>query len=68
MGIEGTVTLRVRITKTGDVGELTVVKGDPALTAEAVRAAQQWRYTPCLVESKPVDVVTTLYVGFSLRQ
>ena len=66
--IEGTVTLRARITKAGDLQDITVLKGNPILVPEAVRVAKQWRYTPCLIESKPVEVITTLDINFNLSQ
>jgi protein TonB len=66
--IEGTVTLRARITKAGDLQDITVLKGNPIFVPEAVRVAKQWRYTPCLIDSEPVEVITTLDISFNLSQ
>ena len=66
--IEGTVTLRATITKTGELRDLDVVKGDSALSAAAVSAVKQWRYTPCIVDSNPVEIKTTLDIAFNLKQ
>lgn len=66
--IEGTVTLRARITKAGELREITVVKGDPIFVPEAVRVVKQWRYTPCLIDSEPVEVITTFDIDFNLSQ
>ena len=66
--IEGTVTLRARITKAGDLQDITVLKGNPIFVAEAVRVAKQWRYTPCVIDSEPVEVITTLDLNFNLSQ
>jgi len=66
--IEGTVTLRARITKAGDLQDITALKGNPIFVPEAVRVAKQWRYTPCLIESEPVEIVTTLDINFNLSQ
>ena len=66
--IEGTVTLRARITKAGHLQDIRVLKGNPIFVREAVRVVKQWRYTPCLIESKSVEVITTLDINFNLSQ
>ena len=44
--IQGTVVLKARISTEGDVAELWVVSGDPALAAAAIEAVKQWKYKP----------------------
>ena len=66
--LEGTVRLRAHITKAGDLRDITVVGGNPIFVPEALRVAQQWRYTPCVIDSRPVEVVTTLDIDFNLSQ
>ena len=66
--IEGIVTLAAIITKTGELRDLEVIKGDSALSAAAVSAVKQWRYTPCFVDSNPVEIKTTLDIDFNLKQ
>ncbi len=66
--IEGTVTLRARIAKAGDLQDITVLKGNPIFVPEAVRVAKQWRYTPCIIDSEAVEIVTTLEINFNLSQ
>jgi periplasmic protein TonB len=66
--IEGTVTLRARITKAGDVQDIMVLKGNPILVPEAVKAAKQWRYAPCSIDSEPIEVITTIAFDFHLSQ
>lgn len=66
--IEGAVTLDIRITKTGDVAEVHVVSGPPALVPAAVDAVRQWQYTPTCLNGEPVEVKTRILVPFTLRQ
>jgi protein TonB len=66
--IQGTVSLRARIAKTGEVRDVQVLKGDPLLIPAALSAVKQWRYTPCMMNSEPVEIVTTLEVDFNLNQ
>jgi protein TonB len=66
--IEGTVTLRARITKAGDLQDITVLKGNPIFVPEAVRVAKEWRYTPCLIDSEAVEIITTFDINFNLSQ
>ena len=66
-GIEGDVTLRVLIGDDGTVRDLRPVLGPPVLARAAMRAVEQWRYAPALVDGHPVDVVTTVTFAFHLR-
>jgi periplasmic protein TonB len=67
-GIEGTVTLTAVITRTGEIGDVTVFKGDPLLVPAAIRAARKWRFTPCSIESEAVEVKVTLDISFRLNR
>jgi TonB family protein len=66
-GIEGEVTLRLLIGEDGTVRDLRPVLGPPVLARAAMRAVEQWRYAPALVDGRPVDVVTTVTFAFHLR-
>lgn len=66
-GIEGDVTLRILIDKDGTVRDIRPISGPPVLGRAAVRAVEQWRYTPALVNGYPVDVVTTVTFSFRLQ-
>ena len=66
-GIEGDVTLRILIGEDGTVRDLRPVLGPPVLARAAMRAVEQWRYAPALVDGHPVDVVTTVTFAFHLR-
>lgn len=44
--IQGSVVLDVQVLRTGSVGNIGVISGDPLLTQAAVEAVKQWRYQP----------------------
>lgn len=64
--IQGDVRLAVVISKTGNVGSVTVVSGHPMLVPSAVEAVKKWQYKPFLVDGQPVAVKTEIEVPFSL--
>jgi TonB family protein len=67
--IQGVVKLNIVITKTGEVGELRVLSGDPVLVPAAIAAVKQWRYAPCRVDgSEPIAIKTQVDVPFALNQ
>jgi len=68
-GIEGDVILSAVISTSGQVLSLSPFSDpDPALTKAAMDAVRQWRYTPTLLNGDPVEVVTTITVGFRLDE
>jgi len=66
-GIQGTVRFQVIIGKYGQVQDVQLVSGDPALVQAAKDAVQQWVYKPTLLNGEPVEVVTTVDVNFTLH-
>ena len=68
-GIEGSVILRAVIGTSGQILSLSPFSDpNPGLTKAALDAVRQWRYTPTLLNGEPVEVVTTITVGFRLDQ
>ncbi len=68
-GTEGTVILRAVIGTSGQILSLSPFSDpDPALTKAAMDAVRQWKYTPTLLNGEPVEVVTTITVGFRLDE
>jgi TonB family protein len=65
--IQGEVKLSFVITKTGDVGELHLVSGNPVLVPAAVAAVRQWRYAPCRLNGEPVEIKSVVVVPFNLN-
>jgi protein TonB len=66
--IQGTVTLDVLINPNGSVKSVKVTDGPKELTKAAVNSVKHWRYQPVLLNGKPVEVETTVGVGFKLTK
>jgi len=62
--ILGDVTLRVTISKTGDVTDVQSVSGHPLLIQAAEKAVRQWHYTPFEFAGRRTAVVTTVAITF----
>ncbi len=65
--IQGSVILNAVIDTRGDVENVTLVSGHPALAPAAVDAVKQWKYKPYLLNGQPVKVETQVTVSFQLR-
>lgn len=67
--IEGKVVIQFVVTRTGEIGEVKVVRPvDPDLDAEAVRVVKLLpNFAPGMVDGKPVNVWYTLPVSFKLQ-
>ena len=66
-GIEGTVLLRVLISKEGKPLKIIVLSGNPMLAEAARNAALTAQFSPALQQHKPVPVWVQLPVVFSLK-
>lgn len=66
--IQGEVKLRMVVSKTGEVANLDLVSGDPALVPAALAAVKQWQFAPCRLNGDPIEVKTEIIVPFSLNQ
>ena len=66
--IQGRVILQFLVTKTGEVGNVEVLRSvSPEIDAEAVRVCKLIpRFEPGLVDGQPVNVVYTLPLTFNL--
>ena len=64
MGIQGTVVLECVVTELGEVIDVRTVSGPPLLRAPAAAAVKGWRYTPVVVDGRPVPVAMTITVSF----
>ena len=66
--IQGTVTLECVVKTDGTVGEVEVITSlDAGLEQEAIKAVKQWRFEPGTKDGKPVPVLITLEMTFTLR-
>ena len=66
-GIEGDVVLRILVGRDGTVHDINPVSGPPVLARAAMRAVEQWRYAPTLVNGRPVGVITSVTLAFRLH-
>ena len=64
--IQGTVVLKARINKMGDIESLNLISGHPLLAPAAIDAVKQWKYRPYLLNGSAVDVNTQITVNFTL--
>jgi protein TonB len=65
-GIEGTVLLEVVVGLGGGVESVSVREGDAILAEAAVQALRTWRYRPCALNGRPVEVKSEVRVNFKL--
>jgi protein TonB len=66
--VEGTVMLEAVLDPAGRVTQLRVVKSIPLLDQAALDAVRQWRYTPSMYGGRPVSVLMTITIRFTLQQ
>jgi TonB family protein len=68
-GVQGVVLLQAVISLKGEPLSLRLINSpDPELSHAATDAVKQWRYEPTLLNGDPIEVVTTIAVGFHLVQ
>jgi TonB family protein len=68
-GIEGTVGLQAIIGTDGNVQAIRVLSSiDADLTAAALEAVKQWRYSPTLLNGVPVETLSNIEVEFKLPE
>lgn len=68
-GVEGVVILELVIDIDGAVESVKVLRGLAlGLTNSAVRAAEQWRFEPCVFNDRPTPVRFVLTVSFKIAR
>lgn len=68
--IQGTVLMEMVVTDDGTVGEMAILQSlDPVfgLDEEAMKAAKAWRFEPARLDGKPVPLIVTLELQFTLK-
>lgn len=63
----GTVVVAIKVGEEGTVLEAEALCGHPQLMKPAVEAVRQWRFSPTLLDGRPVKVTGTVTVNFVLR-
>jgi TonB family protein len=64
--IQGTVIIEAHVEADGHVSNVRVLRSIPLLDEAAKDAVMQWEFTPTLVNGKPVPVVVTTTLQFTL--
>lgn len=65
-GISGAVTLDAMVGKDGAVHKVSVVTGPGILANAAEAAVREWRYSPALLNGKPIETQQRITVVFRL--
>ena len=64
--VQGVVILDCLVSPEGRVTAVRVLRGIPLMDEAAVNAVRQWEFAPTLMDHKPVAVVVTVEVKFTL--
>ena len=64
--VQGKVVLELAVDSEGNVSDVRAVSGHPIFYEAAVSAVRQWKYSPTLLDGKPVPVMATATVEFRL--
>ena len=65
--IQGVVIVEVALDTEGHVHDARVLRSIPELDDAALTAVRQWEFTPSIVNGKPVPIVMTVTVNFTLQ-
>jgi protein TonB len=65
--VQGVVIIEATIGTDGAVQSARVLRSVPLLDEAALAAVRQWRYSPTLLNGRPVPVVMTVTVNFQLQ-
>ena len=67
-GLEGEVPIDAVIGRDGSVISVRVLNAQvhPEFAIAAVDAVRQWKFSPTLLNGRPIEVVMAVTVGFSL--
>ncbi len=68
MRIEGDVVIDAVVTSQGEVQELKLISGHPVLAAAAMDAVRKWRYSPYMLNGKPIPKQTRITISFIATQ
>jgi len=64
MRVTGRVVIDATVNIEGQVDDLKLVSGDPLLSASAIDAVRKWRYSPYLLNGKPIPRQTRITISF----
>jgi protein TonB len=66
--VTGVIVMAATVDDQGKVANLSVVSGPELLRAAALTAARQWKYRPYLLNGRPVFVLSTITINFSITE
>ena len=67
--LQGIVILEAIVDEEGTVSEVKVLRSvNPLLDREALAAVRQWRYSPVVLNGRPVPFVLSVSLSFSLQE
>ncbi len=64
--VQGVVIIEIVIDESGHVADARILRSIPLLDQAALDAVRQWQFTPTVPVDKPVPVIMTVTVQFSL--
>ena len=64
--VEGTVTLRATVDRTGAIQSVQLIGGPPILVPAAIEAVRQWRYAPTTLKGQTVECAEDISVIFRM--
>lgn len=64
--VQGIVILEALVSERGNVENIRVLRSIPMLDQAAIDAVRQWQYAPTLLNGKPVPIIMTVTVQFTL--
>jgi protein TonB len=62
--VQGTVVLEATINEQGLIENLRVISGSPLLSKSALDAVRKWRYSPYLLNGKPIAKDAQINITF----
>lgn len=65
--VQGLVVMEAVLDPSGRITQLRVIRSVPMLDEAAMDAVRQWRYTPTMYYGKPVSVLMTITINFTLQ-
>jgi TonB family protein len=65
-GVTGSVVLDAAIKENGSVGKVKIVSGPAILADAAINALHEWKYSPTLLNGKPVQAQKRITFVFKL--
>lgn len=66
--LEGDVVLEAMVTEQGQMEDLKLISGNPLLARAAMDAVRKWRYSPYVLNGKPIRRETRITISFVAQQ